>query len=44
MKEIELVHGGAIFLGYVWLRFCFYCVWMLLAPKDGAKIHGSRIK
>jgi hypothetical protein len=44
VKEIELVHTGAIFWGYAWLWFCFSRVWMLLAPKDGAKLHRSRIK
>jgi hypothetical protein len=34
---------GCNFLGYAWLWFCFSCVWMLLAPKDGAKLHRSRI-
>jgi hypothetical protein len=44
VKEFELVHMGANFWGYVWLWFCFSCVWMLLAPKHGAKLHLSKIK
>jgi hypothetical protein len=32
------------FLGFVLLWFCFSCVWILLAPRDGTNLWRSRIK
>jgi hypothetical protein len=32
------------FLGFFLLWFCFSCVWILLAPRDGTNLWRSRIK
>ncbi len=41
---MEEQHICELFLGFVLIWFCFSCVWILLAPRDGTNLWRSRIK